>query len=44
MITLVEYVQPHELTVAQAEQQLRNRFHQDFTVTTTTQGPANTKS
>ena len=41
MITLVEYVQPHALTEAQAEQQLRNRFHQDFTVTDTTQGPAN---
>ena len=41
MIALVEYIQPHELTEAQAEQQLSNRFHQDFTITDTTLGPAN---
>ncbi len=30
MDSLVVYVQPHQLTQAQSEQQLRNRFHQDF--------------
>lgn len=39
-ITAVVYVQPHQLTVAQAESQLRNRFHQDFeTIDTATQSP-----
>lgn len=41
MITLVEYVQPHALTVAQAEQQLRSRFHQDFSTQDTTWQSAN---
>ncbi|MFM0093400.1 hypothetical protein PQR46_41800 [Paraburkholderia sediminicola] len=41
MIVLVVYVQPTQLTEAQAEQQLRNRFHQDFTVTSSTQVAAN---
>ena len=33
MITLVQYIEPYKLTVAQADQQLRNRFHQDFATT-----------
>jgi Tc toxin complex TcA C-terminal TcB-binding domain len=40
MIALVVHAQPH-LTEAQAEQQLRNRFHQDFNVTSSTQVAAN---
>jgi Tc toxin complex TcA C-terminal TcB-binding domain len=31
-VTLVEYIQPYQLTESQANQQLANRFHQDFTV------------
>lgn len=40
-ITTVVYVQPDMLTEAQAEQQLRNRFHQDFTTTDISQAPPN---
>jgi receptor-binding and translocation channel-forming TcA subunit of Tc toxin len=40
-ITAVVYVQPHMLTEVQAEQQLRNRFHQDFTTTDISQAPPN---
>ncbi|MGH8201130.1 MAG: hypothetical protein ACREVO_12355 [Steroidobacteraceae bacterium] len=41
MITLVEYIEPYKLTVAQADQQLRNRFHQDFATTDRTMKAAN---
>ncbi|HLX58261.1 MAG TPA: hypothetical protein VKR83_14675 [Ktedonobacteraceae bacterium] len=41
MITLVEYVTPLALTEQQAQQQLRNRFHQDFTTQDTTTVVAN---
>ena len=40
-VTLVEYIQPHNATVADAEQQLRNRFHQDFRTQDTTSRAAN---
>ena len=41
MITLIIYVQPNRLTETQAEQQLRNRFHQDFNAASSTRVPAN---
>ncbi|MDA4112878.1 MAG: hypothetical protein OK474_02415 [Thaumarchaeota archaeon] len=41
MITLVVYVQPYQLTENQANQQLTNRFHQDFTVQDNTNQVAN---
>ena len=41
MVTLVVYVQPYQLTEAQANQQLTSRFHQDFTVKDNASQPAN---
>jgi hypothetical protein len=41
MITLAVYVLPHQLTVSQAEQQLRNRLHQDFRTQDTSNVAAN---
>jgi hypothetical protein len=41
MVGLVVLVPPHQLTEAQSEQQLRNRFHQDFNVTSSKRVAAN---
>ena len=41
MITELTSASPKQLTITQAEQQLRNRFHQDFTTVDTTSKPAN---